>query len=183
MYKLWSMILVILQRTIWFRNLIWLRNMSRHVFFFPKDLSGQFITASAEVSLNGGLVRESPQNPLNSGLGIILICPGKIYTEEFVAFASKKFRLTQCLAFQKSSIHFPPKPKQKVPATMKNKTRKVIDIDGNRTNLVIILLMVQKSGVHQLRLVVYPSIYDGFFTSQVVQDFFHQQYWWFQNMF
>ena len=28
---------------------------------------------------------------------------------------------------------------------------------------------------HQLRLVVYPSI-KGFYTSQVVQDFFHQQY-------
>ena len=36
---------------------------------------GQIITTSAEVTLNGGLVRESPQNPLNSGLGIILICP------------------------------------------------------------------------------------------------------------
>ena len=30
---------------------------------------------TAEVTPNGGLVRESPQNPLNSGLGIILICP------------------------------------------------------------------------------------------------------------
>ena len=36
--------------------------------------------------------------------------------------------------------------------------------------------MVQKSGVHQLRLVVYPIICDGFYTYQVVQDFFHQQY-------
>ncbi len=32
-------------------------------------------TTSAEVTLNGGLIRELPQNPLNSGLGIILICP------------------------------------------------------------------------------------------------------------
>ena len=40
------------------------------------DHSGQIITTfSAKVTLNGGLVRESPQNPLNSGLGIILICP------------------------------------------------------------------------------------------------------------
>ena len=38
-------------------------------------VSGQIITTSAEVTPNGGLVRESPQNPLNSGLGIILICP------------------------------------------------------------------------------------------------------------
>ena len=29
----------------------------------------------AEVTLNGGLVRESTQNGINSGLGIILICP------------------------------------------------------------------------------------------------------------
>ncbi len=32
----------------------------------------------------------------------------------------------------------------------------------------LILLMVQKSGKHQLRLVVYPIIYDGFHTCQVV---------------
>ncbi len=38
-------------------------------------ISGQIITTSAEVTLNCGLVRESPPNPLNSGLGIILICP------------------------------------------------------------------------------------------------------------
>ena len=37
--------------------------------------SGQIITTSAEVTLNGGLIRELPPNPLNSGLGIILICP------------------------------------------------------------------------------------------------------------
>ena len=38
-------------------------------------ISGQTIPTSAEVTPNGGLVRESPQNPLNSGLGIIVICP------------------------------------------------------------------------------------------------------------
>ena len=37
--------------------------------------SGQIITTSAEVTLNGGLIRELPQNPLNSGLGIIVIWP------------------------------------------------------------------------------------------------------------
>ena len=37
--------------------------------------SWQIITTSAEVTLNGGLVRESLPNPLNSGLGIVLICP------------------------------------------------------------------------------------------------------------
>ena len=41
-----------------------------------EHLSGQIIATSAEVTLNGGLVRvPSPQNPLNSGLGIIVICP------------------------------------------------------------------------------------------------------------
>ena len=38
--------------------------------------AGQIITTfPAEVTLNGGLIRELPQNTLNSGLGIILICP------------------------------------------------------------------------------------------------------------
>ena len=35
-------------------------------------MSGQIITTSADVTLNGGLIRQLPQNPLNSGLGI---CP------------------------------------------------------------------------------------------------------------
>ena len=38
-----------------------------------------------------------------------------------------------------------------------------------------LLLMVQKSGDHQLRL-VFSDYLQGFYTSQVVQDFFHQQY-------
>ena len=42
---------------------------------FLPSTSGQILTTSAEVTLNGGLVMESPLNPLNSGLGIILICP------------------------------------------------------------------------------------------------------------
>ena len=41
--------------------------------------SGQIITTSAEVTLNGGLIRELPQNPLNSGLGTILICPDELF--------------------------------------------------------------------------------------------------------
>ena len=40
----------------------------------PNHWSGQIITTSAEVTPNGGLVRASPQNALNSGLGIILNC-------------------------------------------------------------------------------------------------------------
>ena len=39
------------------------------------NVSGQIIATSAEVTPNGGLVRESSHNPLNSGLGIIVICP------------------------------------------------------------------------------------------------------------
>ena len=41
------------------------------------DISGQIMynDQTAEVTLNGGIVRESSQNPLNSGLGIIVICP------------------------------------------------------------------------------------------------------------
>ena len=42
---------------------------------FVLKMSGQIITTSAEVTLNGGLIRESRQNSLNSRLGIILICP------------------------------------------------------------------------------------------------------------
>ena len=48
--------------------------------------SGQIITTSAEVTLNGGLIRELPQNPLNSGLGIILICPDRIVTFQIVSY-------------------------------------------------------------------------------------------------
>ena len=33
------------------------------------------LATSAEVTPNGGLVRESPHNPLNSGSGIIVTCP------------------------------------------------------------------------------------------------------------
>ena len=36
-------------------------------FLDAKKLSGQFITTSAEVTPNGGLVRESPQNGLKLG--------------------------------------------------------------------------------------------------------------------
>ena len=36
------------------------------------------------VTLNGGLIRELPQNSLNSGLGIILICPEFFFRGEYV---------------------------------------------------------------------------------------------------
>ena len=51
-----------------------------HGFF---HISGQIITTSAEVTLNGGLIRELPPNPLNSGLGIILILPRYIISSTF----------------------------------------------------------------------------------------------------
>ena len=38
-------------------------------------VSGQIIATSAEVTPNGSLVRDSPNNALNSGLGIIVIWP------------------------------------------------------------------------------------------------------------
>ena len=55
-------------------------------FMDSANRSGQFITTSAEVTLNGGLIRELPQNPLNSALGIILICPDRCVFPNGVAF-------------------------------------------------------------------------------------------------
>ena len=52
---------------------------------FVPNVAGQILTTSAEVTLNCGLVMESPQNPLNSGLGIILICPENV-EENFPKF-------------------------------------------------------------------------------------------------
>ena len=52
---------------------------------------------------------------------------------------------------------------------------KIGTIKGDRDSYGSILLVVEKSGVHQLSLVVYPIIY-RVYTSQVVQDFSHQQY-------
>ena len=53
-------------------------------------ISGQIITTSADVTLNGGLIRELPQNPLNSGLGIILICPDDLDLLRGQRFVTKK---------------------------------------------------------------------------------------------
>ena len=50
-----------------------------------------------------------------------------------------------------------------------NKKRHVLeDFQVSPQHFVDLTLMVQKSGEHQLRLVVWPIIYDGFCTSQVV---------------
>ena len=43
-------------------------------------------------------------------------------------------------------------------------------------NFIVILLMVQKSGDHQLRLIVYPVIYRVLAPSQVFVWDFHEQY-------
>ena len=47
------------------------------------QISRKIIATSAEVTLNGGLVRESPQKyPLfNSGLGIMAICPVNMFSD------------------------------------------------------------------------------------------------------
>ena len=50
---------------------------SSYKWSYNHHKSGQIIATSAEVTPNGGVVRESSQNPLNSGLGIIVICPDK----------------------------------------------------------------------------------------------------------
>ena len=41
----------------------------------PRFIWANYNDQTAEVTPNGGLLRESPQNALNSGLGIIVICP------------------------------------------------------------------------------------------------------------
>ena len=46
--------------------------------------SGQIITTSADVTLNCGLVRESPQYPLNSGLGNVFFFSPHLYTTGFL---------------------------------------------------------------------------------------------------
>ena len=43
----------------------------------------QIIATSDEVTLNSGLVRESPQNALDSGLGFIVICPDLLHSSMF----------------------------------------------------------------------------------------------------
>ncbi len=55
-------------------------------------LPGQIITTSAEVTLNGGLVRESPQNPLNSGLGIIQICSDLCFATAMISMIFGNYR-------------------------------------------------------------------------------------------
>ena len=50
----------------------YLRNGGIQIWANYNDVSRRVVT------LNGGLIRELPQNPVNSGLGIILICPDQI---------------------------------------------------------------------------------------------------------
>jgi len=42
-----------------------------------------------------------------------------------------------------------------------------------QTHHHLLLLVVQKSGIHQFRMVAYPTIYDGFDRSHLVQAFSH----------
>ena len=64
---------------------------------------------------------------------------------------------------------------------LQRKLQAIVFLGGQIKKLWIweILLMVQKSGFHQLRLVIYPMIYEVLhipYTSLLVQDFFQQQY-------
>ena len=45
------------------------------IIIMYRYVSGQFITTSAEVTRNCGLVRESQKNGLKSGQGFIMNCP------------------------------------------------------------------------------------------------------------
>ena len=49
-----------------------------HVYIYI--YSEQIIATSAKATPNGGVVREFPPNPLNSGLGTIVICPDILNT-------------------------------------------------------------------------------------------------------
>ena len=74
------------------------------ILFLPLS-SGQIITTSAEVTLNGGLVRESTQNSLNSRLGIILICPDyHVFRGKWLLYIWKVTLLLEGLDFFSTSM-------------------------------------------------------------------------------
>ena len=52
--------------------------VSQRFVLFSFDFSAQIIATSAEVTPNGGLVRESPSKS-HSGFGIIVICPDFLF--------------------------------------------------------------------------------------------------------
>ncbi len=55
-------------------ELVWIWNSQKQTS--PQwNIWANYNDVSPRHTLNGGLIRELPQNPLNSGLGIILICP------------------------------------------------------------------------------------------------------------
>ncbi len=76
------------------------------------------------------------------------------------------------------SLSFPwfARPNQKAATPQRGQLREGDEGDSNAA-LLMVLLMEEIRLTNQLRLVgFFPMIYDGFYTSQVVQDFFHQQY-------
>ncbi len=87
-------------------------NILYHTYFsylsitFSYQIPGQITTTSAEVTINGGLVRESTQNPLNSGLGIIVFCPEILYVGLVLDFVpmSKGCCLTNSLVLSSLRI-------------------------------------------------------------------------------
>ena len=66
--EVWILVIAIHQ-TCGFFPYEWQREKRALFWANYNDLSRRLVT------LNGRLVRESPQDPLNSGLGIIVICP------------------------------------------------------------------------------------------------------------
>ena len=73
-----------LQINIWMKHIFSWQSIDICTYYIcVTRAAGQIITTSAEVTLSCGLVRESPQNPLNSGLGIILICPDGRWSNMF----------------------------------------------------------------------------------------------------
>ena len=67
----------------------------------------------------------------------------------------------------------PPPPRSQPPSLQWLPFRDARNVQKNRGSYI--LLMVQKSGLHQLRLVVFPHYLQGFIHRVVVWDFFHQQ--------
>ena len=61
----------------------------------PPCIWANYSDQPAEVTPNSGLVRESSHNPLNSGLGIIVICPGAFFCLGFRTLGSLSVTLRE----------------------------------------------------------------------------------------
>ena len=74
---------------------------------FKGHVTGQSIATSAEVTLNGGLVRESPNNAFNSGLGIIVIWPDVRFSRVFFPRMSSQQKLGSTISNPSISVSTP----------------------------------------------------------------------------